>query len=265
MTRTDTPDPGLDPDLMAYVDGTLAPERMAEIEARLAHDAQAREAVAQWRHFDNLLHDYAASADDRPENLQIAALERQLARKLQKRRWRVVAFGPVVQRIAASVLLFAAGWGTHALYGSGTGNGGTVYPQFVSHTLAEHSAYKLAAFERASFEAYEMDAALDWMSKQMQQKIDSPKLDRLGYQVETARLAVVDNQPVAVFYYRNPDNERITVSMTPRALEQPDYSLRVAERDGERMAYWSSEGLHYTVIAATDAGSITTLAAAVQE
>lgn len=265
MTHQDETDLAFDPDLMAYVDGSLPPEQMAVIEARLARDPSAREAVAQWRHFDNLLHQHARTADDFPPNLKIAALERELGRKLKKRQWRATLLGPGLQRIAASVVLFAAGWGAHSLYDFGTTSmTRTAHPYFVAPTLAGHSSVMLAAHQSAEFRGDQMTEALEWMSEQMQHKIESPKLERLGYQVESARLMVVQDQPVAVFYYRNPDNQLVTVSMTPRSVSQPDYALRITDADQNKMAYWTSDRTHYVVVAETDTASIMTLAAAVE-
>lgn len=265
MTLNDETDLALDPDLMAYVDGRLSPEKLTEVEARLSRDAQAREAVAQWRHFDNVLHNYAKEADDLPANLRIAALERQLADKLRKRHWRAKLLGPGLQRIAASVFLFAAGWGGHALYSGGADTITASYPYFVAPTLAGHSFYSLAGYERAEFAGDEVENALDWISAQMQQKIDSPKLGRLGYRVESARLVMIEGQPVALFNYRNPEDERVTVSLTPRGVADPQYGLRVASVDKGSMAYWTSNSLHYAVVAETDSARITTLAAAIED
>ena len=264
MTKGNERDVTLDIDLMAYVDGTLPPEKMAEVEARLAHDADARDAVAQWRHFDNLIHDAARAADAQPANLRIEALERQLAQKLQRRRWRAMLLGPGLRQVAASVVIFAAGWGAHALYERTPSLLSAAYPGFVSQTLAGHYSYTFSAQQRAEFSGEDMDEALAWLSEQMQQRIESPQLERLGYRVESARLVVFDEEPVAVFYYRNPEDERVTVSITPRRATQPDYALRVAQVQDERMAYWTSDSLHYTVVTGSTNTAVTTLAAAVQ-
>ena len=265
MTQADDRDTTVDTDLIAYVDGTLPPEKAAQVEARLAHDAEARDAVAQWRHFDNLIRDTARAADAQPANLRIEALERELAARLQRRRMRAVLLGPRLRQVAAGIAIFAAGWGAHALYDAGSSMMTAEYPGFVEPTLAGHYAYTLAAHQRAEFGGKQMAEALDWLSDQMQQKIDSPRLERLGYSVDSARLIVIDDAPMAVFYYRNPEGERVTVSMTPRRESQPAYAVRVAKvRDGH-MAYWTSEQLHYVVVAGADAARITSLAASVQE
>lgn len=266
MTSHHETDIALDPELMAYVDGRLEPAKIAALEARLAHDCDAREAVAKWRHFDNLLNSFGRQADELPHNLKIAALERELASKLKKQHWRAVLLGTGLRRIAAGLVLFVAGWGSHAAYTTG-GNmlASNSHPYFVAPTLAGHAAYKLASYQGAEFDGDNITSALDWMSQKMQHKIESPMLERLGYRVESARLIEVDDRPVAVFYYRNAENERVTVSVTPKWTEHGNYALRVVDLDDGVMAYWSSDQLHYTVVANENRGAITTLAAAVQQ
>ena len=258
-------DLGLDDDLMAYVDGTLPPERMAEIEARLARDPDARAATASWRHHDNLIRQMAQTADDLPVNMRIAALERELAATLQARKRRAFLMGPALGRIAASVLIFAAGWGGNALYNSAASIGGSAYPQFVSATVTGHYALQYASMQEAEFQPEEMETALDWISERMQRKIDSPKLGRLGYEVESARLVSAEGGPLAVFHFRDQQGERVTVSIAPHAPDKADYPLRVVRMDTDSIAYWTDAGLDYSIIGDVDVGQITTLAAAVRE
>ncbi|MCC5955597.1 MAG: anti-sigma factor [Natronohydrobacter sp.] len=262
---TSEPDLGLDDDLMAYVDGSLSAEKMTEIEARLARDPEARAAIASWRHHDNLIRQMAQTADDLPVNMRISALERELVARLRARKRRAFLMGPALGRIAASVVLFAAGWGAHGLFGSAMQMTRADYPQFVSASVTGHQAIRQASLQQAEFHADDLDAALDWMSAQMQRKIDSPKLERLGYDVESARLLETETGPLAIFHFRNSDGERVTVSITPHAPDQADYKLRVVRMDKDSMAYWTDAGLDYLVIGDVDAGRITTLAAAVRE
>ena len=265
MTPGQHTESALDPDLMAYVDGYLEPEKHAAVEARLARDAEAREAVAQWRHMNNLVGEYACSADALPDNLRIASLERELVSKLKKRHLRAVVLGGGWRQMAAGVVLFVAGWGSHAIYTTGgAAFDVAAFPDFVSPTLAGHTVYTLAADRDMAFADGDMTAALDWMSERMQYKISSPKLERLGYRVESARLMMAADQPVAVFHYRDRDDKRVTVSISPKRAGQPLHALRVVDVDDGVMAYWSSGDLHYTVVANETPSAVTTLAAAVE-
>lgn len=265
MTSPQYSDIALDPDLMAYVDGHLEPEKHAEIEARLARDAATREAVAQWRHMNNLLNSFGQTADTLPDNLKLAALERELAAKLNKQRWRAVMLGSAWRRMAAGLVLFVAGWGSHAIYSSGiTALDFVAHPDFVTPTLAGYNVHTLIADTNSTLADRDLSDIVDWISEQMQYKITSPKLERLGYQVESAQLMMAQGKPVAVFHYRNPDGKRVTVSISPKGAGQRTYPLRVVDVDNGVMAYWSSDDLHYAIVANDTRGALTTLAAAVQ-
>lgn len=252
-------------DLIAYADGTLPAERIAAVEARLAHDAEARDMVAQWRHHDNLIHTAGRAADDLPDNLAIAALERQLASKLQARRRRAIFWGPGLRQIAASVVIFAAGWGAHGLLAPASGGLGGVYPGYVSAGLLGHHAVSYLAQDAIDVALDDMDAAMDWISAQMLRKIESPKLERLGYEIESARLITQDSGPVAVFVYRSPEGEPVIVSMSPQPVTQAKQRLRVVAGQNESLAYWSDKQIGYSVVAALSPAQLTTLAAAVAD
>lgn len=266
MTSPSPLDIALDPDLIAYADGCLEPEKHAAVEARLARDPEARDAVAQWRHMNNLVQDFAQTADTLPANIKIAALERELASKLKKQNLRAIMLVGGWRRVAAGLVFFVAGWGSHSVYtAGGQGFDFAALPDFVTPTLAGHTVYTLAAQTENTFAETDVAAALDWMSERMQYKIESPKLERLGYEVESARLMMAGEQPVAVFYYRDADDKRVTVSMSPTRPDQKMHALRVVNVTDGVMAYWSSGDLHYTIVANDGAGAVTSLAAAVQQ
>jgi anti-sigma factor RsiW len=252
-----------DADLLAYADGTLPAEDMARVEARLAADASAREAVMSWRHHANLLHAAGKQADSMPINLQTAALERKLAKVLKARSRRAFWLGPNVRQFAASIFIFGAGWLAHEQFTTSIGTG-VDYPLHAELGRASHFVTSYPTLASASSVPTELDATLDWISTQMQRKIDSDHLARLGYNIETAQLVESDKGPVALFQYRGPDNKRITVSMMPHSPQERIHALRILEVEDGRLAYWTADGMDYSVIGAVDAALMTTLAAAVK-
>lgn len=253
----------MDPDVMAYIDGRLQPEKMAEIEARLEGDSATRDAVEQYRHDTEVIRKAALQADDLPINLRTAALEKELATKLKARQRRAWLFQPNLRQIAASAVIFAAGWGANGYFSSERSFMSSQHPIFVEAAITGHYAYLHAQTVSAEFAADEIEAALDWMSDQMQYKIASPKLERLGYQVETARLVTENGAPMAVFYLRNASDEQVTVSMTPQTETDPAQPLRIVKVADDNVAYWSERGMYYSVIAKANSGMMTSLAAAV--
>lgn len=253
-----------DPELMAYVDGALPPEEMAQVQARIMADPELRVRVDAWTRQRDLIAAAARAADERPVDLRIVALERELARRLQKRRWRMALHAPRLRQIAASLVIFAAGWGTHAMVQSSGTMLASAYPGYVEAALLTHSAEARPVATQVSFGSDEIEAALAWMSEQMQLQIDSPRLDRLGYQVISARLDTSGTLPVAHFIYRDTEGETVTVSVAPHPRGTPAIPLRVTRAGSQALAYWSDGAYDYSVVAATDLGMMTTLAAAVR-
>ena len=80
--RESVQDAGVDPEMMAYIDGQLGPEAAAEFELRLASDTDARLTAAALAQDCRLIRDAAASMDTSPTSLRTAALERTLAKRL---------------------------------------------------------------------------------------------------------------------------------------------------------------------------------------
>ena len=116
---------------------------------------------------------------------------------------------------------------------------------------------------QASFNSDEMDSAVDWMSEQMQRKITSPKFERYGYQVQSARLLTTEEGPLGIFYFSDTEGQTITVAVRPHDDTIADYRFRVIDVNNEKLAYWTNEGLDYSMLASVNTGMMTTLAAAV--
>lgn len=254
----------LDPDLHAYVDGKLSPERMAEIEARLAGDPALRSATDGWARHRDLIREAAGTADAGPEDLKTHLLEKELARRLQARRLRTLMTGPGLRQLAASVVIFAGGWGAHAFFSTDNARLGTVYPAYVGLATNAHMVYANAPERVVELGADDIEASLAWVSEQMERKIDSPRLERLGLEVIGARLIRGAEGPLAQFTYRDRSGEEITVTMAPHPANEPAHPLRLQTVAGEPVAYWTDGDLDYAVIAATEPGELLSLAAAVR-
>jgi len=254
-----------DPEVMAFVDGALPPGDMDRIAARLAGDPDLRARVATWQRHRDLIAQAGRAADALPVNLRIVALERELARRLGARRRRAMLTGPWLRQVAAGVALFAAGWASHALLPSSQRFLAPAYPGYVEAALSAHHAQLGPIPVATRFDGHEIEAALAWMSEQMQLQLDSPRLDRLGYQVISARLDSGGPVPVAHFVYRDAQGETVTVSVAPHPQGTPSHALRVARAGGQSLAYWSEGPFDYSVVATADPGRLITLAAAVRD
>lgn len=258
-------DIALDPELHAFVDGKLSPERMAAVEARLAGNAAQRDAAAGWARDRDLIREAAAAADTRPPDLRTELLGRELARRVRARRIRGLVMRPALRQIAASVAIFVAGWGGHALYVSGELPFAAGQPGFVTQAALLHSVYNRGEIEELNVSDERMQATLDWLSDKMQRKIESPKLESIGLRVIGARLVQGESGPIAQFTYeRLDDGGRITVSMTPHPDTQPLYPYAVLSMSGQSVAYWTDDGMDFAIIGENEPARLSTLASALR-
>lgn len=264
MTRPQDDQTEPDAELMAYVDGALSPEEAARVEGRLLADHDLRLKVEAWRRQRDLVAEAARQADALPDNLRILALERELARRLQARRRRAIVLGPQLRQFAAGIAIFAAGWASHALLQTPDRLLAQGYPGYVDMALSAHLAELHPPQAMVRFDGEDIEAALAWMSDQMQMQIESPRLDRLGYRVISARLETGGEVPVAHFVYRNAQDDPVTVSIAPHPEGKPAHKLRVARAGDHGLAYWSEGAFDYSVLAAADPALLTSLAAAVR-
>ncbi|SIO54751.1 Transmembrane transcriptional regulator (anti-sigma factor RsiW) [Rhodovulum sp. ES.010] len=255
----------LDPELHAFVDGKLSPERMAAVEARLVGNAADRDAVAGWARDRDLIREAAAAADDRPSDMRTELLGRELERRIRTARLRGFVMRPALRQVAASVAIFVAGWGGHALYVSDGGPSAAGQPGFVTQAAMLHTVYDQRGIEEFDVSEDRMQASLAWLSDQMQRKIESPRLEELGLRVIGGRLVEGENGPLAQFTYEEIDGGgQITVAMSPHPESQPFYPYAVQSVSGRSVAYWTSDGMDFAVIGESEPARLATLAGAIR-
>lgn len=248
-----------DPDLHAYIDGQLDPDAAAEFDARLDADPELQRLVAAMTGDRDAIRMAAGRLDAGPVNLRTAALERQLARGLSRRRWQAAITGPVSRQVAAGVVMFALGWGAHMALAPT----GTVYPSYVAEGLGAHTVFADDAVYPVEFTPEATAAALDWMSDKLKRKIASPALDALGLELVGTRLSGTREGPLAQFIYEDQSGNRLSLVVMPHPEGAPEAGLRVAREASNSVGYWSNAALDFAVIADTTDLQIETVAAEV--
>ena len=236
-----------DPELMAYADGQLTPEEAAAIEARLETCPEARATLAAWVGQTQAIRDAAAALDTGPASLKTAALERELARVLQRQGWRALVMGPGLRRMAAGVVLFAAGWGAHWGYDAVT----TPYPGYVAEGLGAHQVFAHDMLRPVEFTAEASEGALDWVSAKLDRKLAHPALESLGLELVGTRLLGTREGPMAQFIYEDRDGHRLSLILAPHPEGIREAPLKMASWGDERVGYWRDAQLDYAVVAQT--------------
>ncbi len=250
MTTRDLPprtDTAADPDLMAYADGRLGPDEAAALEARLEADPEARALISAMRFQTGAIRDAAAALDTAPASLRTAALERDLARALQRQGWRARLMGPGLRRMAASVMLFAAGWGGHMAWDSAT----TPYPGYVAEGLGAHQVFAEDLIRPVEFAGPASAEAMDWISAKLDRKLAHPALEPLGLELVGTRMLGTREGPMAQFIYEDRDGHRLSLILAPHPEGAPEATLRLASLGDDRVGYWRDARLDYAVVART--------------
>jgi anti-sigma factor RsiW len=238
MTGNDVPI--VEDDLQAYVDGRLAGDRLAAVEAYLARDPEARERVAL-------------------EQRQRAALRGQLEGKLREpvppRLWigniraaRRARWARRMGTMAAGLLLFAAGIGTGWLAGSRDQAGHRPEPS--TSRVAENASAAYRTFVVEVAHPVEVDATheahlLQWLSRRLGKPLAAPDLTPFGYHLMGGRLLPGGNGAAAQLMYDDASGKRLTLYV--RAADGHETAFRF-QREGEASTFaWIDQGFGFAV------------------
>lgn len=223
-----------DSDLMAHVDGRLAPARAAEVEAWLGERPDEAARIAALRQDrDALRAAYGPiAAEPLPQRL-IAALE--------------PAPAPAWRRIAAGVLVFAvgaaAGWAGGYYARPSQPERGDV----VRAAIGAHRVFIPEVRRPVEVGAGEEAQLVQWLSKRLGQPLKAPDLTAYGFRLVGGRLLSDNGRPAALFMYENQAGLRITIYCVPEPGEATT-AFRYREIDGVAAFYWIDEKLAYAVI-----------------
>ena len=239
-------------DLQARVDGRLAPERAAMVEAyltehpgereRLSHYAEQREALraAFGRESEGLT----------PTRLRIANL---LTVQQHRRRQRLA-------RIAAAVaLLFlggVGGWTAREILPSFTSSASAVLATTVfDGAIAAYRTFSVETRHPVEVGANEETHLVQWLSKRLGRHLIAPDLSSLGFQLMGGRLLPADGGPAAMFMYENGKGTRLSCYfLSVDVSGRTEFKYR--QEKGIGAFYWVEDGLAYAVTANTDRASL---------
>ena len=236
---TDRDLPVTEDELHAYVDGELAPDRNAAVEAWLATHADDMARVTAWRSLaDAIRTRYGAVATEPvPARLSLRQIER------AGRSWRGIAAAAAV---AAFVVGGLAGWSAR---GASTGVPGTVE----TLTTDALDAYKLYVVEvRHPVEVPGSESAhlTQWLSKRVGYELRIPDLEKVGLKLVGGRLLPGPHGAAAFFMYEGKSGERFTLYST--RSDGPDTALRYNANGPTAALYWADGAVAYVVSGEAD-------------
>lgn len=221
-------------DLQAYIDGRLAPQRVAEIEAWLAERPEDSARIAAQRQDREALKAAYAPIAAEPVPARLVAAVEHRPRQL----W---------PRVAAAILIFAAG----AAAGWAGGYFGRPVeperPDLVRAAIGAHRVFVPEVRHPVEVAANEEAHLVQWLSKKLGHKLKAPDLTASGFRLVGGRLLSEYGRPAALFMYENNYGQRITIYCVAEPGEGAT-AFRYREIDGFAAFYWIDEKLAYAVI-----------------
>jgi anti-sigma factor RsiW len=231
---TDRDLPVTEDELHAHVDGELAPDRRAAVEAWLSTRPADMARVAAWHALaDAIRTRYGDVATEPvPPRLSLREIER------AGRSWRGIAAAAAIAAFLAGGL---AGWFAHGMSATSPGAVQTL-------TADALDAYKLYVVEvRHPVEVPGSEEAhlVQWLSKRVGYQLLIPDLDAVGLKLVGGRLLPGPRGAAAFFMYESKSGERFTLYST--RSDGPNSSLRYNADGSVGALYWADSDIAYVV------------------
>src|SRR5437763_1129379 len=185
--------PVMDAELHAFVDGELAGERRAAVEAWLATHPDDAARVAAWRAQADLIRARYAGVPQEalPRRLQIDRLNR------RARHWSRMAVAAV---IAAFIIGGISGWFGRVTWAGGLAGAKT----FTAEAIEAHKLYVVEMRHPVEVPAAEETHLLQWLSKRLGYELHAPDLGKIGLRLVGGRLLPASGGAAAFIMYEGP-------------------------------------------------------------
>ncbi|MGB3833184.1 MAG: anti-sigma factor [Mesorhizobium sp.] len=218
-------------DLHAYADGTLAPDRRAEIERHLAANPLLADDVAHWRKQNETLRAlYAHIAREVPPARLSPYRIAQRLKAQAAGRWRMAAAAAMLVAFGGLAGWFARDMGMAARPG----------PSLVSEAFAAHSLYTREVLHPVEVGGDQQAHLAAWLSKRLDRPLTIPDLRSAGLTLVGGRLLPANGEPAAQFMYQDDGGRRITLFIIP-VRNGKETSMRYTAAENLESFSWSDE------------------------
>jgi anti-sigma factor RsiW len=232
-------------ELHGYVDGVLAPERRAEIQAYLDDHPEVAQRVTGYAAQREALRSAFGPIAEEPVPPELSLSRLIEARRTSSRRlpWRSAA---------AAILLLALGIG-----GGWLGRGLSEPAQGGIAALAQEGADSYAVYATDRVRAVEIgadkqDELVRWVSNRLQRPVSVPDLTQAGYHFMGGRLVATAHGPAGLFMYDDGHGTRLSMLVRPMAIDG-DTPMSEHSRGTVSGVAWADQGLGYSLVGAKPA------------
>lgn len=238
-----------DADLVAYVDGTLEPERAERVAVWLADHPEERARVERWAGQSEALRRALDPVVDEavPEGLRAALARRSI------RRWL-----PAAAAVAGIAVGLAAGFG---LWGAGRS---PAAEEIASVGLSAHEVYIQEVRHPIEVSVDDRDHLVAWLSNRIDFALTPPDLSQDGLQLLGGRVVPRDGEPAAMLMYEDDTGERFTL-LIARAGAPEVTAFRYAEDNASGAYYWMGGEVGFVFAGPGDRNRLLALARSVYD
>jgi anti-sigma factor RsiW len=229
---TDQHTPVTPDELHAYVDGELAADRRAAVEAWLATHSDDAARVAEWRAQADAIRARYGALEAVPARLDPANLAR------RSRSWRAIAAAAVFAAFAAGGVV---GWMARGASAAAPSR----FDTFTAQAIDAHKVYVVEVRHPVEVTGAERAHLVQWLSKRLDHELRIPDLEAIGLKLVGGRLLPGPFGPAAFCMYEGASGERFTIYYA-RTDSQPS-ALRYRAGDRFAAVYWVERGLAYVV------------------
>lgn len=236
------PIPVGDDDLQTHVDGRLAPERSAVVDAYLAAHPEVAERVAAYAAQGDMLRDALQPRHDDPIPSRLRVATIMAARRRRRSRW--------LSRSAAAVVLLLggglSGWYANALIGASS----APMRLLTADAIAAHRTFTVEVRHPVEVRADNEGQLIQWLSSRLDRPVVVPDLASQGFRLMGGRVLPAGDGPAAQIMYDDDRGTRLTIYLQPMDVDLTDF--RYTESGGVRTFYRAEHGIAFAVTARTD-------------
>jgi len=206
MSRRDPPDPDLDAQISALIDGELD----AETAERLRADPAVAARIAEFERGDALVAQIFAEELTEPTTTPL--------RDMLAQSPPAPAPPAAVRRRSrrqAAALALAAGLGAAATFGALTWSPRPEVPGWIAQIAGYHRVYSAESARLVEIPATQPEVIRDWLGGRVG-RFEIPDFSRAGLEFRGARLLAAVGKPVAQLVYTNAAGDVVALCITPR-------------------------------------------------
>lgn len=253
MTEEKVSAPVSDNELQAYVDGSLAQDRKAEIDIRLEQDPRLASRVAVWARQNETVRElYEHTAlEDVPVRLSVYRIDRQI-RNQRNHFWRMATAAVVLVTVSGT-----GGWFGRAVLSDAS----TSSFSLVSEAVAAHNLYAREIVHPVEVSADHEQHLTAWLSKRLDRALAIPDLKSEGLSLLGGRLLPANGGPAAQLMYEDAAGKRVTLFVTPSADKQ-EGALQYASEGNLNSFTWTDDAVTCTIVGGLPRDQLQKIAAA---